>query len=55
MGGHAMTGRRRAVLLLMVVSVGGLWTGFYRYGIRDEWAWVAWGALLAFYEYVFLW
>jgi hypothetical protein len=35
-----MTGGRRAVLLLMVVSVGGLWTGFYRYGIRDEWAWV---------------
>jgi hypothetical protein len=50
-----VTWRRRAILLLMVVSVGGLWTGFYRYGIRDELVWVGWGALLAFYEYVFLW
>jgi hypothetical protein len=50
-----VTSRRRAVVLLMVASVGGLWTGFYRYGIRDEWIWASWAALLVFYEYVFLW
>ena len=50
-----MTGRRRIVLLLMVASVAGLWTAFYRYGIRDASVWLGWGALLAFYEYVFLW
>ncbi len=40
----------------MVVSVAGLWTGLYRFEVRDEWIWVVgWGALLVFYEYVFLW
>jgi hypothetical protein len=50
-----LTSRRRVILLLMVVSVGGLWTGFYRYGIRDEWIWVGWGAVLVLYEDTFLW
>ena len=50
-----MTLRRRAILVVMVASVAGLWTGFYRFGIRDEWIWVGWGALLVFYEWVFLW
>lgn len=50
-----MTLRRRAILVVMVASVAGLWTGFYRFGIRDEWIWVGWVALLVFYEWVFLW
>jgi hypothetical protein len=32
----------------MVTSVTGFWTGLYRYGIRDEWIWVGWGALVVF-------
>ena len=50
-----MTWRRRGVLALMVVSVAGLWTGFYRFGIRDEWMWVGFAAVLILYEYTFLW